>query len=1404
MTLFSNPAAPHRIGKLALNVAVGGLETGLAIRPDIERIAGSMMPGIIERVCDRLVPADMHIRLDRIDLNLGRIDPHDLAHDMAFALEHSLEDALIEAIYAAQHFPTASIRQIDLGAVHLDVFRTYLRSGIAPLAGREMAFAPSHLLQVLIVEQPTGLMAMLRQLAHQRHVLERLVLHGGAGQLRSLVGLLAPSDAATILALIVHVILAHRIEPMASQVPITGQKLHRLVWIASLEFLLRDAGNQFNRRRFLEHLLRREARATGVSFDALLALLSSATHDLRASTGLRSSLPLVLTDLLAERPAYVQANAVDSPPPKPSGDDDPIGQALAGNYALLVTRVRALAANRGGLEALVETLDPVVFAGLIRALDRANAEVILAVLDDLQVVHQRSDALRVEPAKLVPLWRVITVQFVLVDAGTRFNQRQFLARLIKGEAAALGLDYAALLDVLGTAVARQRARLGAGSSLPAILGELANEVGPRSPGDDSPALAMQDALAAARRGDLAMLAIWLRDHRADPGAIDALLDTIDAAMFVALIDYLDAINTPKILADMAQFQRLAAASPLIDAAPQGIERLMRLIALRLVIAPRSGHSMVAAWRTALFDGFAAAMDLAPSVMRTRIAAAAADFPEAAGNIGEHWQLQRPTLARGDRALVAATGRDLHPEHAAPLSIAASRRAIMLADPVNGASVLADLVTLSRLNVAQPLTPLGRRDFDALLWRLAIRHLSAARFGRFDRARFLRDIQRGIARYRGTSVSSLAATMQQGTAKLSQRHATDAAATIAVITADAGKASADIDQQTEIEHYLRTGASVESGRLLIDLTSRQPAWLAATVRRLARQRPTAVPELIARLLAWLTPAELVACFDPDSAFPGMEGNDRDDLDRWQQLLAPLLSGGAMPVRRARDSTAQHRLDQVEIIRHWLEHGSVPWWAPRSMTPDKIVTLLPGLTSVETDWLMDGFSGEQLHRKLIQALAPMPAAARIRLLEKLIRDRPGTSTMLKDVARAESAALKRSPGPSAPRAEPVGRVPKSIVNPLATTEKLLAWLDGAIIPGKEESAYQRAFSISMDRGDPILMAYLATKHLSATARARWVDRLPAEALGRVVHWLHPSSAGAMTIAAMVLTTAWRRAARFGSPSFDARAIWAILLDLTAGSTRLDFAAMITAALERMSAGDRALAAAVRVEAIAIADQGGQVTMRAALRRLEPPSAPARPQPAANNRPNRPPAPVPPDRPHPDDDGLALGERVYIANAGLVLLSPYLPRLFDKLGLLTADTDGHAKLTGIEAQSRTVHLVQYLVDGRLDAAEPMLVLNKILCGMAIAAPVEPSITASADDLALCDGLLAAAIANWPMIAGSSVDALRETFLQREGRLVQADDKWQLQVQRRSLDVLVDQIPWGFATIFHRWMVKPVIVTW
>ncbi len=163
------------------------------------------------------------------------------------------------------------------------------------------------------------------------------------------------------------------------------------------------------------------------------------------------------------------------------------------------------------------------------------------------------------------------------------------------------------------------------------------------------------------------------------------------------------------------------------------------------------------------------------------------------------------------------------------------------------------------------------------------------------------------------------------------------------------------------------------------------------------------------------------------------------------------------------------------------------------------------------------------------------------------------------------------------------------------------------------------------------------------------------------------------------------------------------------------------------------------------------------------------------------------------------IYIRNAGLIILHPFLTELFTRVGLLA---DKHWK--DIFSQHIAVQILEFLGSGKEDFQEFNSSLNKILCGMDISEPVEPVIELHASIKSECGDLLIEVIGHWNILKNTSVETLRETFLQRNGKLTQADNGWLLHVEQKGVDVLLNSLPWGIGTIKLPWTEEKLYVEW
>jgi hypothetical protein len=168
-----------------------------------------------------------------------------------------------------------------------------------------------------------------------------------------------------------------------------------------------------------------------------------------------------------------------------------------------------------------------------------------------------------------------------------------------------------------------------------------------------------------------------------------------------------------------------------------------------------------------------------------------------------------------------------------------------------------------------------------------------------------------------------------------------------------------------------------------------------------------------------------------------------------------------------------------------------------------------------------------------------------------------------------------------------------------------------------------------------------------------------------------------------------------------------------------------------------------------------------------------------------------------GENIQEGIYIQNAGLVILHPFLPQFFSTLGFAS-----EAQLLQPE---RALCLLHFLATGQMIAPEYELILPKILCNVPLSYPVQSDVALTASERAEAVALLEAVVRHWDALRNSSSDGLRGSFLVRNGKLTPHENgDWLLQVESMGFDILMDQLPWGISTIQLPWMRKMLWVEW
>ena len=179
----------------------------------------------------------------------------------------------------------------------------------------------------------------------------------------------------------------------------------------------------------------------------------------------------------------------------------------------------------------------------------------------------------------------------------------------------------------------------------------------------------------------------------------------------------------------------------------------------------------------------------------------------------------------------------------------------------------------------------------------------------------------------------------------------------------------------------------------------------------------------------------------------------------------------------------------------------------------------------------------------------------------------------------------------------------------------------------------------------------------------------------------------------------------------------------------------------------------------------------------------------------------KPQKSDNLASLKNAETVADSGLVLISPYLPPLFER----TCCTEKGTFISEA-SQKKSLAVLKYAAFGNYKEPPGNAAVMNLLCGL----PVTPVYYAdelpglSDSEKELVDSLLKAVIANWKVVGNMSPDGLRGSYFVRPGIIETTGAADVLSVEKKTYDILIDKLPWSYSMIKHPWMKKMLNVKW
>jgi hypothetical protein len=99
-----------------------------------------------------------------------------------------------------------------------------------------------------------------------------------------------------------------------------------------------------------------------------------------------------------------------------------------------------------------------------------------------------------------------------------------------------------------------------------------------------------------------------------------------------------------------------------------------------------------------------------------------------------------------------------------------------------------------------------------------------------------------------------------------------------------------------------------------------------------------------------------------------------------------------------------------------------------------------------------------------------------------------------------------------------------------------------------------------------------------------------------------------------------------------------------------------------------------------------------------------------------------------------------------------------------------------------------------------------MPLNAPIDHFIEINTAERSESENLILTAVKHWEALGKVSPDWLREMFIQRDGKLEKRETGWQLSVERKAQDILLDRLPrgWGLGIVKLPWMDGLLHIEW
>ena len=175
-------------------------------------------------------------------------------------------------------------------------------------------------------------------------------------------------------------------------------------------------------------------------------------------------------------------------------------------------------------------------------------------------------------------------------------------------------------------------------------------------------------------------------------------------------------------------------------------------------------------------------------------------------------------------------------------------------------------------------------------------------------------------------------------------------------------------------------------------------------------------------------------------------------------------------------------------------------------------------------------------------------------------------------------------------------------------------------------------------------------------------------------------------------------------------------------------------------------------------------------------------------------------PEEEDEKVPERLFLSDAGLVLIHPFIVRFLQNMELV----DKKGRFVSRLARVHAVHLLRHVTGFEDEHLAHRLSLEKALCGLPFSYSIPEEWEVTPREKEEAEGMLSALLSYWPSLRKTSVWAFQRGFLQRAGTIGMEDGSLIVRVEGSAMDILMEDLPWEISIILLPWLEKPILVEW